>query len=249
MNFIGPDVVFDCDELVIGNRVRIMGNAQFVGRRIVIGDDFFCSDMGLRVGRGRRTFPDAVFQTGKRCTLHDNVIDLDKSVTLGDDVGLSPGVTIYTHGYWLSWLEGWPCRHEPVVIADRVIIGFRTVIAPGAAIGPDTVVGAQAMVSGKIGGGIFGGVPAKRLGDIHRPSDEERQTRLAQILAEYGRHCLHRGFTAALRVEWPLIYLRGCTFGIDGTFHGQEDEYTDDFRDFAFRYGLRYYSDRPFRRL
>jgi maltose O-acetyltransferase len=55
---------------------------------------------------------------------------------------------------------------RPVTIGDRVWIGARAIICPGATIDSDVVVAAGAVVAGHLeAGGIYGGVPAKRLGN------------------------------------------------------------------------------------
>lgn len=52
-------------------------------------------------------------------------------------------------------------------IGNNVFIGSRSTILPGTCIEDDVIIGAGSLVTGKIpGGGVYGGVPAKRLGDF-----------------------------------------------------------------------------------
>lgn len=168
---IGNGVIVDvAEEVRIGNRCVIPDHAYFCGRRIEIGDDFFgyahyCKR--LEIGLGRRDEEDAILKIGSRCTLHDNRIDLAKHVTIGNDVGLSPEVCIYTHFYWLPEWDGWPVKYKPVVIGDRVLIGFRSTVLPGVTITSDTLIGAGSIVSRDINNsGVYAGNPARFIREI-----------------------------------------------------------------------------------
>lgn len=252
----GHNVVIDvAEEVIIGDRCVLPSNAYLSGRRVEIGSDFYGYSWDftrLDVGRGRKDDEDAVLTVGSRCTFHNNRLDLARHVAIGDDVGLSPDVAIYTHGYWQSVLEGYPAAFLPVVISHGVIVGFRSVLLPGANVGTNVVIGAQAVVCGRLHPeGVYAGNPARRVRDIARPARAEQEKLLTGILDDYRRSCQYRGLPCPVhKVVYPFVYLAGCGFNVETReTAGDEDERSDDFRDFLFRRGIRLYTKRPFRRL
>lgn len=254
----GDNVVIDvAEEVVVGDRVVLADNTYLGGRRVEIGDDFYGYTwewQRLDVGRGRRDCEYARFKVGNRVTLHNNRIDLAREVVLGNDVGLSPDVVIYTHHYWLSPLEGYPQAYQDVWVFDGAIVGFRSVLLPGARVGTRAVVGSQSVVRGDLPGeGVYAGNPARRVSDVISPTRHQAALRLSTILVEYDRDCAYRGLAVGmlyLRDDYPLVYISNVAFNVEAlTVEGEEDKYTDDFRDFMFKRGIRFYTKRPFRRL
>lgn len=274
----GENVVVEvAEEVVVGDRCVLPDNAYLGGRSVKIGDDFFGYGWGhprgfsildkirehdniptgrwLEVGRGRQDEEEAVLTVGSRCTFHDNRIDLSNRVTVGDDVGLSPEVAIYTHHYWLSALDGWPNRCDPVTIGDGCIVGYRSVILAGAQIGPRTVIGAQSVVSGKvIGGRVYGGNPLRMLKEDVKPYPANiKAMLLRQWVEEWLASLDYRGSkepAGAVVTVYPVISCRGCDLDVEKlTVTGEEDLVIDDLRWFLFRKGVRCYTRRPFAKL
>ena len=257
---IGENVVVEvAEEVVIGDRCVITDNTYFGGRRVEIGSDFYGYGWEwkrLDIGRGRIDEEDAILTVGSRCTFHDNRIDLARRVTIGDDVGLSPEVVIYTHGYWQSMLDGFSCDYEKVEIWQRSIIGFRSLLLPGAVVENDIVVGAQSTVTGRLFGGgvVFAGCPAKRINAVRRPVLAERQELLRGILEEYERTVVYRfgkgQHKGLLAVDYPVVDFCGIKLDVEKlTVEGEEDERSDDLRDFLFKRGIRIYTKRRFKKL
>lgn len=234
----------------LGDYSRLGDDVRIEGRNVIIGRHFYQSS-GLVVGLNRRNFPDANLTVGDRCTFHNNHIDLMREVTIGNDVGLSPDVTIYTHGYWLSVLEGFPAKHLPVVIKDGVIVGYRTTIVAGVTIGERAIIGAQSVVVGDVEPlCVYAGNPAMKVRTITKPTEIERRKILTTLVEEYRRFMEYRGIQASVSCQYPFVVVDGCSFNVEKQTHfGNETEITDDFRDFVFRYGLRFYSSRPFKSL
>ena len=253
---IGENVVVDvAKEVVIGDRCVIADNTYFGGRRVEIGSDFYGYGWEwkrLDIGRGRIDEEDAILTVGNRCVFHDNRIDLARQVTIGDDVGLSPEVVIYTHGYWQSVLDGFPCNYDKVEIWQRSIVGFRSLLLPGAIVENDIVVGTQSTVTGRLFGGgfVFAGCPAKRINAVRRPPVSEREAILKSLVVEYTAACKYRGISFGCSWEYPFIYAYKCQLDVNAcTLEGEESELTDDLRWFLFTHGIRIYSQRPFRKI
>jgi acetyltransferase-like isoleucine patch superfamily enzyme len=250
----GENVVIDVvDEVIVGDRCVLPDNAYLGGRRIVIGDDFYGYSWEWRrldIGRGRRDEEEAVLTVGNRCTFHDSRIDLARRVTIGSDVGLSPEVVIYTHGYWQSPLEGFPCQYEPVEVKSGAIIGFCSTLLPGAVVGERAVVAAGAVVSGVLrADAVHGGVPARFIRDIESLSFSEKLSVFQEVADAYQASSIYRNIPLIV-VDYPWLYLPGCSVNVETcSVRGLEDERSDDLRDFLFKHGIRIYTKRPFRKL
>lgn len=262
----GKNVVINvAEEMKVGERCVLPDNAYFCGRRIEIGDDFYGyswehpdpESVGvpggswLEVGRGRIDEEYAILRVGDRCTFHNNRIDLADLVTISNDVGLSPDVVVYTHYYWQNFLEGNPWRVGPVLIGNRVLIGFRSVVLPGALVQDDVVIGAQSVVSHAENPGVYAGSPARFLKSITSLSKENKINLFELMVERYKRSLKYRNLSRYIVTgSYPEILVNECRFNCQTvTMKGTEDEYTDDFRDFAFRHGIRFYTKRPFRKL
>lgn len=123
----------------------------------------------LRVGNGsivncRIDFdgPGGEVKIGHRCFIGASHLVCREKITLGDDVIISWGVTVVDHNShaldWAhrrndvaDWAQGkkdWsPVDVRPVMIHDKVWIGFGATILKGVVIGEGAVVGAGSMVT------------------------------------------------------------------------------------------------------
>ncbi len=251
---IGENVTFGASvdiqlkgDFIMGDRSHLGNDVQIRGHHVRIGCDLFHSQ-GLRVGGGGRQHPNASLEIGDRCTIHNNFINVCERVTLGNDVGLSPEVSILTHGYWLSVLEGFPARFAPVTIGDGAIIGYRSLIMMGVTIGERAVIGAQSVVTKNIEpNSVYAGSPAKLIKRITPPSDLEKHALVTHILEQYQSIAEYHSIAPVIAADYPIIRVNNCQFNVETlAFEGQEDEETDDFRDYVRKWGLRFYSNRPF---
>ncbi|MCX6842128.1 MAG: acyltransferase [candidate division WOR-3 bacterium] len=232
----------------IGDRSHLGDDVEVRGNNVSIGCDLFHS-RGLRVGGGGRLHPRANLSIGDRCTIHDNFINVCEEVRLGNDVGLSPKVAILTHGYWLSVLDGFPARFAPVTVHDGAIVGYRALVMMGTTIGVRTVVGAQSVVTRDLEpDSIYAGNPAKLIRRIVTPSQEEKLALFEHIVTEYKSVASYHGLSPDIETSYPFIRVNGCRFNaVTLVFDGTEDAETDDFRDYVRKWGLRFYSERPFK--
>ena len=95
-------------------------------------------------------------------------------ISIGSNINLSSGVQLVTHDAIhlvfneLSKNESVvPEKVECIEIKDNVFIGANCVILGGVRIGPNAIVSANTLVNRDLApGGIYGGVPAKRIGDF-----------------------------------------------------------------------------------
>ena len=233
----------------IGDRSKLGDDVEIKGRNVFIGNDLYHSS-GLRVGGGGYTNPTANFSIGNRCTIHNNVINIAEPVVIGNDVGLSPEVTVITHGYWLSVLDGFPAKFAGVMIDDGVIVGHRSTILMGVHIHKNIVIGAGSVVTKNLddANSIYAGSPAKFIRKVTPISKKERINALGHVINKYKKIANYHGINPTIVVDYPIICVNKCKFDADRLeFDGEEDEETDDFRDYVRKWGLRFYSYRPFR--
>ena len=245
----GKDVEIDIKgTLKVGAYSRIGDGTKITGNNITIGDHFYGSG-NLRVGGGGYKNPTANLTIGDRCTLHNNFINISEEVIIGNDVGLSHDVSILTHGYWLSVLDGNPARFEDVRIDDGVIIGYRSLIMMGVYIPPECVIGAQSVVTKTLWyKGIYGGSPAKFIRPIIELNETQKKIKIDNIVDHYKTIAKHHGIKPEIHNLYPLIKINGFQFNVlTFEYAGEEDAETDDFRDFIRKYGIRIYTERPFK--
>ena len=235
-------------EFSVGKYSRLGDDTHILGNNVTFGEHLYHSS-GLRIGGGGRHHPNANFRIGNRCTIHNNFINVCEPVTIGDDVGLSHHVSIITHGYWLSVLDGYPAKFKRVKLMDGVIVGYRSVILMGVTIEKNAVVGAHSVVTKDLKENcIFGGNPARLISKIQPIDQENKIQKVEHIISEYKKIAKYHGINPLIRLVYPIITVNECKFDTEKlTFSGIEDEETDDFRDYVRKWGLRYYSTRPFK--
>lgn len=227
---------------------RLGHDTQIRGNNIKFGKHLF-NTSGLRIGGGGRQHPNANFELGDRCTIHNNFINVCEPVIIGNDVGLSPDTSILTHGYWMSVLEGYPATFSGVTIGDGVIVGYKSLLMMGVSITDNVVIGANSTVTKSLQKkGIYAGTPARFIKEITSLSYEERVIKLNEIIeTHYMPIAKYHGINPNIKIEYPLIDLNDFRFNVE-TFEywGTEDEETDDLRDYIRKWGIRIYTERPF---
>lgn len=240
--------VFIKGEFRIGDYSRLGDDTQIRGNNIIFGNHLFNSS-GLRIGGGGRQHPNANFKIGDRCTIHNNFINVCEPVQIGDDVGLSPDVSILTHGYWLSVFEGFPATFSGVKIGNGVIIGYRTLIMMGVEIADYVVVGANSIITKNLTEkGIYAGIPAKKIKEIKPLQIEQRVQLLNKIIENYLKIAKYHNINPNIKVDYPYVKVNNFRFNVETfEYEGIEDEETDDIRDYIRKWGIRIYTNRPFR--
>ena len=142
------------DWSVVHARTQINGDVK-IGRAAWISEDVIIgggqSELGsLRAGdflhMGIRSFV--------------NIADV---VTIGREVGLGVDTKIFTHGGYLSELDGFPFTRGPVRIGNHVWLP-NAIVLPNVSIGSSTVVSAMSLVNKDMPCcSLVGGIPAKVL--------------------------------------------------------------------------------------
>lgn len=108
---------------------------------------------------------------GSKCSIQTNVNITDPPyVKIGNNVRLS-GCTLFGHDGSINMLRiAYNISVDSVgkiEIKDNVFIGHQAIVMPGVTIGPNVIVAAGSIVTGDVPPNtIYGGVPAKKMGDM-----------------------------------------------------------------------------------
>jgi acetyltransferase-like isoleucine patch superfamily enzyme len=209
---IDPTAKIACDELVLGEGTTIRANAEIYGTRVVLGRESFIDEYAVIGGgsAGELTTGDW-FHLGMFAQ-----VNTARPVTIGEEVGIGIGSRVFTHGAYLSELDGYPATFSPVAIGDRVWLPQATVL-PGVIIGSDVVVAAGSVVTDNIGpNSLAAGTPAKVIRHNYPTAPADRDGILERICAEAGTgkvddglvYCDHAIFDPAAKTVRGLVSVR-----------------------------------------
>jgi len=136
-------------------------------------------------------------------------INVVREVTLGRNVGIGGGSFLFTHGSWLSKLDGYPVNYASVSIDDNVWIPWNCFIMPGIKIGKNTIIGASSLVNKDVPENVLAaGHPIRviRENSCREVSLEEKTNIIKdsiQDYAEYNNKKFERN-EADQRIEFSL---------------------------------------------
>jgi acetyltransferase-like isoleucine patch superfamily enzyme len=118
---IGNNVIINVSErLKIDDRSIIGSNFIIDGRDIEIGTEFW-SGHHCQIGGGSCFEKTSILKIGYWCHLGNfGYINTARPVHVGNEVGMGTDTKIYTHGAYLSFLDGFPVEFGPVTIGKHV---------------------------------------------------------------------------------------------------------------------------------
>lgn len=243
---IGPNVrikIARPGHLAIGAYSTVHENVTIEGRDIEIGQEAWILP-GAIIGGGSCFERQSSLRAGHFLHMgRDSFINTARPVRIGSEVGLGTGTKLYTHGAYLSALDGFPVAFGEVTLGDRVWLPG-AVVNPGVSIGSDVVVGVGSVVTRDIPpGSLAGGIPAKVLREraYPRPFDHAAfdQWRTAFV-------CDYPGddeAAAAISISPVHAATHGAVFDFgEHRITGPVTEASERLRDQLRRYGVRFYS-------
>jgi len=179
---VHPTAVIEVDDLFLGAGTTIGAYARLEGTKVHLGRDSWVGDQAL-IGGGSSFDPGAFLVAGDFFHLGINgEVNTARGVSIGHEVGLGVQTRVFTHGVYLSALDGFPCSFEGVTIGDQVWIPNGQV-NPGASLGPQSVYAPGSVISGVMPSNcLAGGNPAKVLRADHYPKELSRQEQ--QVILE-----------------------------------------------------------------
>jgi acetyltransferase-like isoleucine patch superfamily enzyme len=144
----------------------------------------------------------------KRSTIHLGVassilqhcyVNLARPVYLGRNVGVGGGSYLFTHGLWLSKLDGFPVAYGEITIEDDVWLPWGCFVMPGITIGTRSIIGACSVVTKNVPPGVLvAGVPAKVVRD--KSNIDLNRNERAKILKDISES-LGTKLSAVVRIE------------------------------------------------
>ncbi len=186
---IGFATVIKGKDISIGGYVTIASMVFIDSEHISIGED---TRIREQVYAGGLSLPDSALNIGKRCLIMQNTfLNPTKPITLGDDSAIGGNCSLFTHSSWLSALEGYPVKFEPITIGEKVWIPWNTFITAGVTIGDNVIIGPGNVISRDIpSDSMANGNPLKIYPNIMKrtlPFDK-REKVLNEIINEFCKY-------------------------------------------------------------
>lgn len=237
---IHPSARIDVEHLEIGGHSTVGPNCVIEGRDVRIGQELWM-DEGAMIGGGSCRDPLSSLTAGHYLHLGRGAfINTARSVSLGNEVGLGMGSKVFTHGAYLSALDGFPVTFGSVEIGDNVWIPGG-IVNPGVRIGSNVVIGVGSVVTHRIpSGSLAMGTPAKvvREDEYPRPLDGiERDEFWRWFLRDYPDP------DAEIWVSSECIRIDETRFQLaDKHINGPATDDSERLRNQLRRYGIRFYS-------
>ena len=217
---IGKGVSFGFGSVIIGKKVTVGDGTSFghicvvrgtdieIGRYVTIGTMTMIDTEKVIIGEDTRINenviiggikkPESMFKIGKRgIVMEYSFINPTQPIIIGDDCGIGGHCLLFTHGSWLSQLDGFPVNFAPITFGDRVWLPWRVFVMPGVTIGSEVVIGANSLISKSLPSNVLAaGSPAKVIVDDYptKLTDEQRSEILSNILDEFVTHLEHNSF-------------------------------------------------------
>lgn len=139
-----------------------------------------CGDL-VQIGPGVAVYHWEHLSIGDNVNIHRQCyVDALGSIEIGDNVSIAHATSLLSFDH--SWsdrsrpIKYNPLIERPITIGSDVWVGCGVRILSGASLAPRTIIAAGAVVTqGIYSSGIYGGVPAKRISDISRRNETERE--------------------------------------------------------------------------
>jgi acetyltransferase-like isoleucine patch superfamily enzyme len=240
----------------IGNKCKIKCRSFDAGQYLWMTDD-------VEIGRGGCDGPNSHVKLGNYCMLTEGaMINPSEAVTIGDEVAIGSGASIWTHGSFLDIFDGFPANFAPVTIGNHVWIPSKSTILPGVEIGNHVVISLGSVVNRNLPSGcLAAGVPAKIIKtDVYpkKLSKEQRSKMAIEIISYwYSYLAPYKGISNIKSLgydnEKEIVLLNQFEDKIteynlkDRTMLGFNNEVSEDLRDFLRRRGIKIFTGKPFK--
>jgi acetyltransferase-like isoleucine patch superfamily enzyme len=187
---IGDGAALRAQRLELGPMVLLGAGTKLSTREVVLGDVTYVGE-GVLIGGGGAWGPRSSLRTGHSCLVSSRcILNCGEPIRIGSEVGLSPGVQLYTHNHWQSVLEGYPARHAPITLEDKVYLTGNVLVAPGVRVGRGATVLANSLVADDVPErAVMAGVPARRVGQTEGNLSRSRKRQIVErLMEELGEH-------------------------------------------------------------
>lgn len=206
---IGYFSIIKSTNLKLG-QFTIIGSFCYIDtEKMEIGDD---SKIREQVYVGGMKTSDSYLKVGSRCTIMQGTyINPTKQITIGDDTGIGGRCLLFTHGSWLSVLDGYTASFSPIIIGNNVWIPWNVTILPNSNIGDHVIIGSNSLVNTKIPSKTVAiGNPAKVIikNFPDKISDNEQVQQIELILNDFVSFLQFKGFDTIKVKENDLTLIK-----------------------------------------
>jgi len=254
-NFIHPTAMINVDEFIINEEggIYIGANTKIEGRRVELGDMCYIQENVL-IGGGGCWESTSLFKCGVGCLISSgSIINTNHPVIFGDNVGLSPGVKLYTHSHWQNILEGYTARFGPITVGDDAYITGDSIVVPNIKIGRGAMVCANSTVMSHVPDyKMVAGNPAKVIGEARRELSKQAKGRIVKrLLKELCEYMNDKFMRTAIWIDQDesgseeirvhYAWDEDTIFDLN-TYEvkGPQDWITDEIRNFLRRRGIKF---------
>ena len=216
---IGKNVTIGFGSIIVAKEVEIKKNVQIGFLSILQADKIeideytsiasFCFvETGyLKIGKDTRIreqvkvgilkSPESKLIIGDRCLINQSVLlNTTRPIIIGDDSAVGGHSFLFTHSSWLSQLDGFPVKFEPIKIGNYVWISWKTFINPGVEIGDYSLIQPNAVVSKNVpANSIYTGIQNRIIPNTFYPnvSVQEKKLIVRQILNDFIEYMRYEG--------------------------------------------------------
>lgn len=237
---IENNVTINVKYLKIGDRTIIRSGARIEGHSIILGAECYL-DHNAYIGGGS-CFDDCAFlNAGDWLHMGENSqINIARGVQIGHEVGIGIETKIFTHGAYLSVVDGFPTQWGSVGIGNNVWLPHAWV-NPNVRIGNNVVVSACSLISKNLPNGcLAGGIPAKIIKEKAYPkvlSNEAIINKLKNIFESFKRNiCIRPNHESEI-----CIFIDSAIFNITNkTIEGIVSKKTELIKNQLRRNGIRF---------
>ena len=192
---IGFISVVRAKSIKIGRYVKIGSFTMIDTEKIDIDDD---ARINEQVIIGGIKNPESYLKLGKRTIIMEySFINPTKPIIIGDDTGIGGHCLLFTHGSWLSELDGFPVTFAPITLGKNVWLPWRVFIMPGVEIGDNVVIGANSLVTKSFPSNcLIAGSPAQIIKENYpsQPSLEKRKLIINRIFDDFVAYIKYHDF-------------------------------------------------------
>jgi len=236
---IGDHVQIEVTESLTVGKGSVLGPHTIVrGRDIVLGREFY-TNHHAEIGGGSCFERTSRLRTGHWVHFGSHsIVNTAMAVEIGNEVGLGRFTNLYTHGAYLSALDGFPVEFGPIRLGNRVWLPGATV-NPGVTIGEDVVVGVGSVVTKDLPAGCLAvGTPCRVIREHAYPallSAADKLKRVETIFRPW--EMTYRVVDAAV----PMVGVDGAEFDLAAmTVRGAVSPRTEQARNYLRRLGVRF---------
>ncbi len=257
---IGDNVSIDCrGDFSIGHHGIIGIRSRVQCNNLAIGEWFYSCE-GLEIGSGGCYSKDSNVRIGDRVGIFERVlINPNFEVSIGDNCGIGREVQIWTHGAWLDPMQGFPADFGPVSIGKNVWLPARVIMLPNTSVGENCVIGINSIINKHIPAGSFAaGAPVRIIRQNAYPAvlaPSETTELITKIICDWQVQIDHKAPDLKYSVECfdvDKVRLRvdadETIFDCGGkSVRGATNPFSEDFRDYLRRRGVKIYTDNFFK--